>query len=170
MARGLVLETWSEDLEDMWKREVCEVATMLTPEELELARYETNFPLLAARHPMLARERAGLSRLKVWRLILKKLPMPFDAMHDASVWASPPVLPIVSACSASTRRCMKNSHAAPRTRAQLVTLDLHGNRIFSQRQKIKNEFFKLNGIGFDRLNQLAAGTPVGDFFVGQMKG
>ena len=26
-----------------------------------------------------------------------------------------------SACSASTRRCMKNSHAAPRTRAQLVT-------------------------------------------------
>eukprot|EP00969_Alexandrium_andersonii_P231521 10224376-Alexandrium_andersonii.AAC.1 len=38
---------------------------LLTPEELELARYETNFPLLAARHPtLLQAEKRGLSRLE----------------------------------------------------------------------------------------------------------
>ncbi|CAE7377172.1 unnamed protein product, partial [Symbiodinium sp. CCMP2592] len=53
------------------------------------------FPLLARRHPIFAEAERGASerRTKVWELLLKKIPMPFDALCDPACWSWPALLP-----------------------------------------------------------------------------
>ncbi|CAE7702831.1 unnamed protein product [Symbiodinium sp. CCMP2592] len=53
------------------------------------------FPLLTRRHPIFAEAELGARerRAKVWELLLKKIPMPFDALCDPACWSWPALLP-----------------------------------------------------------------------------
>ena len=53
------------------------------------------FPLLAQRHPLLAKTSSQdqETRQKAWELLLQKLPMPFDVMSNPACWQWPALLP-----------------------------------------------------------------------------